>query len=485
MAGVAPGPGLTIPREGRLAAHPLAALLGPLGLLRATGALDVRKKKLVRRFVLREGRLLAMVSNARQDRLAEWLLGEGLLEPAAAERLAAGLEEAGDRPLLGGWLAAGGHVPPGRLPGLLWDHLLAFLRETSRWGDATFQVVPGRIDLGNEPVANLPALEAALVLAREEADGMRRPRLPEGVRRVADPGGLPLEEDERALLAASDRPVSLGRLAELTGRGGPPPVRALFTLLRVGLLVPATPPEEEAGFDLERELTAEELDRWLAAARTRDPRGLLGIRTGASPGAIRQAWYRAVRRFHPDRFRTGPLSGRRREVEEAFRVLHEVYEELTDPAAAAARRRQVLAGDARQPSAGALAARWRERARKAALEGQRAEAVECLEKAVEADPDDAEAARDLCLLLLGNPARRGEALRRLGELAARYPARADMLAAHALGLLRAGKEREAALLLDRVERLEPSLPLLQALRGDPSAQARVRGNPFLAPVLPR
>ncbi len=485
MAGVAAGPELKIPREGRLAAHPLAALLGPLGLLRATGVLDVQKKKLVRRFVLRDGVLLAVVGNARQDRLAEWLLESGRLGGEAAERLAEALPEAGDAPLLAGWLLEQGFVSGEDLPGLVRDHLVALLRETASWGDATFRVVPGRLALGAEPTADLPALEAALLLAREEAERLKRPRLPEGVRRVTGPGELPLADPERALLEAAAEPVGLDRLAERTGTSEAGLARLLLTLLRVGLLVPAAPPEEEAGFDLDREMTDEELDRWLAAARTRDAHGLLGIRPGASPGAIRQAWYKAVRRFHPDRFRTGPFAGRRAEVEEAFRVLHEVYEELTDPAAAAARKRQVLAQEAHQPSAQAVAARWRERARKAALDGQRADAVDCLEKALEAHPDDVDAARDLCLLLLGNPARRQDALRRLAELAAKYPARADILAARAVGLLRTGKEREAELLLDRVERLDPSLPLLRALRGDPSARARVRENPFLAPVLPR
>ncbi len=485
MAGVAAGPELKIPREGRLAAHPLAALLGPLGLLGATGVLDVQKKKLVRRFVLREGRLLAAVSNARQDRLAEWLVEGGRLGAEAGERLAAALADAGESPLVGAWLLREGHVPAEGLPALLREHLVELLRETAAWGDATFRVTPGRLDLGAEPVADLPALEVALLLAREEADRMKRPRLPEGVRRVVEPEGLPLEDDERRLVEAAAEPVALDRLGEQLGTTEAGLARPLLALLRVGLLVPAAPPEEEAGFDLDREMTAEELDRWLAAARTRDVHGLLGIRPGAAPGAVRQAWYKAVRRFHPDRFRTGPFADRRSEVEEAFRVLHEVYEELTDPAAAAARKKQVLAQEVRQPSAQAVAARWRERARQAALEGQRADAVDCLEKALEAHPDDVDAARDLCLLLLGNPARRQDALRRLAELAAKYPARADILAARAVGLFRAGKEREAELLLDRVERLDPALPLLRALRGDPSARARVRENPFLAPVLPR
>ena len=49
---------ISLPSEGRLAAHSLPWLLGTLDVVRATGALDVTRRKLVRRFVLEDGRLV-------------------------------------------------------------------------------------------------------------------------------------------------------------------------------------------------------------------------------------------------------------------------------------------------------------------------------------------------------------------------------------------------------------------------------------------
>ena len=71
------GAKVTLPSEGRLAGYSLPRLLGGLGAVHATGALDIVRKKLVRRFVLDGGRLAVLVSNAREDRLADWLIGHG------------------------------------------------------------------------------------------------------------------------------------------------------------------------------------------------------------------------------------------------------------------------------------------------------------------------------------------------------------------------------------------------------------------------
>ena len=80
---------MTLPREGRFAEHACAALLGGLWLVRATGALDITRRKLVRRFVLGHGRLQALVSNARDDRFFDWLVARGDLAAADPSRLTA------------------------------------------------------------------------------------------------------------------------------------------------------------------------------------------------------------------------------------------------------------------------------------------------------------------------------------------------------------------------------------------------------------
>ncbi|MBP1612470.1 MAG: hypothetical protein H6Q01_1133, partial [Acidobacteria bacterium] len=58
---------MKIPPDGRLGTTALETLLGMLGAVRATGAVDLKRRKLVRRLVLEQGVIRAILSNAIED----------------------------------------------------------------------------------------------------------------------------------------------------------------------------------------------------------------------------------------------------------------------------------------------------------------------------------------------------------------------------------------------------------------------------------
>ena len=477
---------ISLPAEGRLAAHSLPWLLGTLDVVRATGALDVTRRKLVRRFVFEGGALAAVVSNAREDRFFDWLLAKGHFAAAPMPLVEALGASLADAPLTAGAVVAARLLPPDEAVRLLRDHALEMLRESASWHDATFVVRPGAAPLGAEPRPGLRAAAAALVLAREEAAAAKRPLpLPRWIAARADAAALGeagLDAAERSVLDAARHPVDPRDLGPRAGLDEAPLQAALGALWRAGLIAQAAPPTEaeveEAG-----EVTAETLDRWIAAAKAEDFDAVLGVAPGAPPGEVRKAYYRTVRRFHPDRFREGPFSARHREIEQAFRLVHEALELLTNPAARAERdarlRRAAEGAKAAARTVAQTAAEQHQRALRALAQGRRAEALVALERATQLEPGNEEYAVHLALLLLGNPQRRREATEALAARAKAAPSRADLLALVALAHAKAGRDADADAARRRVLQLDPTQLVALALGGDPAALDEVRRDPLL------
>ena len=477
---------ISLPSEGRLAAHSLPWLLGTLDVVRATGALDVTRRKLVRRFVLEDGSVAAVVSNAREDRFFDWLLVKGHFAAAPTPLVEALGASLADAPLTAGAVLAARLLPPEEAILRLREHALEMLRESASWHDATFVVRPGTAPLGAEPRPGLRAAAAALVLAREEAAAAKRPLpLPRWIAARADAAALGeagLDAAERSVLDAARRPVDPRDLGPRAGLDEAPLQAALGALWRAGLVAQAAPPTE-AEVEETGEVTAEILDRWIAAANAEDFDAVLGVAPGAPPGEVRKAYYRTVRRFHPDRFREGPFSARHREIEQAFRLVHEALELLTNPAARAERdarlRRAAEGAKAAARTVAQTAAEQHQRALRALAQGRRAEALVALERATQLEPGNEEYAVHLALLLLGNPQRRREATEALAARAKAAPSRADLLALVALAHAKAGRDADADAARRRVLQLDPTQLVALALGGDPAALDEVRRDPLL------
>jgi tetratricopeptide (TPR) repeat protein len=257
-------------------------------------------------------------------------------------------------------------------------------------------------------------------------------------------------------------------------------------LMEVGLVlpceVPSTAPGDPAGTASPRELDVATLEDWLAQADAENFERLLGLQAGATPEQARAAYYQTVRVYHPDRFREGPLSGYYKRVEQAFRVVHEALDVLTDPNARARREREKKRAEARSDPA-LLVRGLVKQAKRAIAEGRRIDALETLERALATAPGDLDATFARAALLLGNPRRRDESLAAFEELAKQNPARADMLAGYGIALVKCGREDEGRATIGKALQLDPANGVAAAARGDAAVRAKVSEDPLLALLL--
>jgi tetratricopeptide (TPR) repeat protein len=473
METVAQRPRLTLAPEGRLGrSTSITTLVGHLGLLRATGVFAVTRRKLSRKIILDKGAIAAVVSNARDDRFADWLLAQDALRSDRQVRLATLLDKM-QSPLTAGAVLASGLVEAEALQGHLEQHATALIREMTEWREGNYEIVPGVAKLGDEPRVGLHAAEFALRLAREIA-GKAPAAMPKYVLAAMPLTELPAE--------ISLGPDELQALDALSASPTPPPsahAEALRVLVLAGLVVQAEPPKPAASADPSLEpLDAPTLERWLACAEIEDFAGLLGVAPGTEPAAVRQAYYRTVRRYHPDRFREGELASYQPRVEAAFRLVHEALEILTDPGARERREREKRRDG--QPDPAKIVRSLRKKAREALVSGRRVEALEQLDAALKVQADDVESAFLRAVLLLGNPRRRDEASATLRDLAGNNPMRADILAASGIAMRRAGKEETGRRAIEAALAAQPTDVVARAANGETAATERACEDPFLA-----
>lgn len=484
MATVVPTSELKLAPQGKLTLCPLDALLGRLGLLKATAVVDLTNKKLVRRLILEDGCVQALISNARDDRFVDWWLSQGggaFVSDQQREQL---LADCGNSPSTAAAVVRSGSVDGPAIERLLVEHLLAMAADMAGWTDATYRITPGRVALGEEPLARWPAIDAALMLARVKIATLRRPPpAPQYVIAYAgwSTDGPAIDELESAMLEKSVDAIRTTLLIDSESSGGDQRERTLAALVRVGLLNEIKPhliaPEIEAP---QGEVSETELKEWLAAGTAENLEKLLGVSANADAAQVRRAYYRTVRRFHPDRFNSGPLASYHAQVELAFRLVHEAHEVLTNSTAREAwiKRRQGPA----PADPGKMARDLFSRARRAIAEGRRGEAVDYLQRCVEQPQHELTHALYLWLLLLGNPRRRADAVEHLAQLSRAHPKRADLIAAYGLALQRSGREDEARVEFKRALQLDPTQPIARVASGVKGSFDVTKLDPLLAAI---
>lgn len=479
-----PTPQLKLPPEGKLALVPLDAVLGRMGLLRASGVLELKHRKLVRRVIFDAGAIQALVSNARDDRFVDWWLTHAGGGSLTDEQREAVLLASGESPLTAIAPIRAGLLETTQLPALLAEHLMAILADCVGWSDATYRITPGRVPLGTEPTAALSAIDAGLNLARVRIGSLRRPPPPpQYVAAWPDwKGSSPaLDPLEAELLSRCESSTRTTLLIDGDREGAAQREVALAVLVRIGLLIDFRPPERDLDeVEALAEITQEEVERWLAAAEQEQLEAMLGVNSTADAAQVRRAYYRTVRRFHPDRFRNGELAAFHARIESVFWMVHEALEVLTSSTAREAWNKRRQAPAAADP--GKLARDLFARARRAIAEGRRAEAVEYLARAVENAAHEPTHALYLWLLLLGNPRRRSEACERLGVLAGAHPTRADLIAGYGYALKRCGREADGKQQLQRALQIDPTQPIARLASGAKGAFDLSQLDPLLGAV---
>jgi curved DNA-binding protein CbpA len=157
--------------------------------------------------------------------------------------------------------------------------------------------------------------------------------------------GVTLTPVEMFVLSRIDGFASVEQLCQITGLPEKETRAALQKLAAVGLV--DLPAGAEEGVDLTVEQQKDILD-FFERLRDMDFYQMLGVEAGADAKALRRAYFRVSKQFHPDRYygrRLGPFKAR---LEEIFVRVSQAFEFLQDARRRAAYATQILAERQRQ-----------------------------------------------------------------------------------------------------------------------------------------
>lgn len=360
------------PTQGTLEALPLARLLLELHLARYTGALVLEREGVRKRVVLHEGAPVVAESNLASETLGVLLLDQGKLSRADHAKVGALVQQKHCKE--GVALLELKLLDPKGLFLALKDQLRRRLLECFGWGNGRYSLDPAerpaadagafRVDPvrlvhdGIESHASAERLVAQLGLALQQPLVPSR-ELPRWRPRLRSDTGLD------ALLDSLDGNRTLAEA--LAGSRAPGLASAAWMLHTLGLLhapqpkhAPAPRPQDDEPLDVEivvegaddfatktaaagraeakaalsPEVSAlrDEVLALHATLATLDHYALLGVSRDADVGAIKRAYLKAAKRFHPDALLRLGLADLHGPANELFARIGKAHTVLSDPA---------------------------------------------------------------------------------------------------------------------------------------------------------
>lgn len=399
-------------------------LLCANALTHSSGILTASRGKLKRLFCLHQGWLAFATSNLIEEQFIDYLARTNAFRPGqladAVEAVTKLKVKAVDY-----LLNTGGNAKDVLRRGM--EGLVAELvTSTLEWPDGQYRFDDGLPRLDGEITVRLDsrALVAAHAKRYPAALSALRVRIgPPDLRPVAAPYGLggsaPTDALGAYLLERCDGAAKLEDIVKGSPEDEDTTLRAVYGFLLSGILEPESREarREREAREKNDQLSREECLGRLTMAAGQDHYGVLGVERRAKLKVIREAYYAIARRYHPDRFRSGPLSDLLSRFEDFFMLVTDAHNTLSDPKRRSEYDEQLAGatagGEVKDADTGYLARQNFLRGRALAAQRHFTEAVTFFENAVSLDPAQAEFQLELGLVLALNPRHREGAERHL------------------------------------------------------------------------
>ena len=433
---------------------------------RASGILTATRGKLRRLFCLQDGWIVFATSNLLEEQFIEYLVRTDAISP----RLRADVVEEAARTNVKptAYLLQYGSPTKDALRRGMEGLIRELFTSTLEWPDGRSTFDDGLPGLDGEVTVRLAA--RSLVLAHTKRypaalDALRVRIGPPDIRPVAatspkDPGTR-LDALGVFLLERCDGTIDLHQLVKESPSDEEATLRAIYGFLLAGLLLPEDREARRTRESVEKDdvFTREECLGRLVMSVGQDHYGVLGVDHTARLKVIREAYYALARRYHPDRFRSGPLADLLPRFEDFFMLVTDAHNTLVDPTRRAEYDEQLAAAqggaDTKDADTGYLARQNFLRGRALAAQRKYTEAVTFFENAVSLDPAQAEYHLELGLVLSRNPRHREEAERHLLQAIDLAPTVVAGYVALGQMYLKAGRHGRAGRMAREALRWEP------------------------------
>jgi tetratricopeptide (TPR) repeat protein len=433
----------------------------------ASGILTASRGKLRRLFCLQDGFIVYAASNLIEEQFLEYLVRTAAISDSMRSEIVQESSRASVKPIA--YLLQRGRATKDALRRGMEGLVREMFTSTLEWPDGVSTFDDGVPALDGEVTVRMAARSMVLAHSKRypaSVDALRVRIGPPDLRPVASPlasaEGAQVDPLGAFLLERCDGTIDLSEIVKESPADEEPTLRAIYGFLLAGLLEPEDREARRQKEALRKEdrLTREECLGRLAMVAGQDHYGVLGVDRSVRLKPIREAYYALARRYHPDRFRSGPLSDLLPRFEEFFTLVTSAYNTLSDQERRAEYDEQLTAAKKgtevkKDTDTGYLARQNFLRARALAAQRKFTEAVTFLENAISLDPRQAEYHLELGLVLSRNPRHREEAERHLLETIDLSPTAVGAYVALGRMYLKAGQTGRAALMAREALRWEP------------------------------
>ena len=448
------------------AGHQFPLLLCGKAEAGASGILTALRGKLRRFFCLDHGSIVFAASNLVEEQFLDYLVRTGALTPESGAGIAAESARVHQKPAA--YLRALNRLSLEEMRRAMIGLIRELSDSTIEWPSGSFQFEEGLPRLDDEITVRLTARSLVLEHAKRypaTIDALRvrvgPPDLRPVVTAVTAHAGLEFDALGAFLVSRCDGSSLLAEILNMSPAGEEDTLRRIYGFMMAGILKvePAESPHARDMKGVDEALSREECLGRIAIVAGRDHYGVLGVDRKAKPAAIREAYYALARRYHPDRFRSGPLSDLLAQFEDFFRLVTDAHNTLADDERRAAYDEELLAAKApaesKNSDTGYLARQNFLRGRALAAQRKYTEAVTFLENAVSLDPAHADFRLELGLVLSRNPRHREAAERHLLRAIELAPTATRAYVALGQMYVKAGKMGRAGRMAREALRWEP------------------------------
>ncbi len=335
------------PITGDLSIYRLWDLL--IGIKRAgkTGVLDIQSDEIKKTIYIKSGDPIFARSNIEDERLGEFLLKQGIITIDAYNHSVELMKKTGKRQ--GAVLVEAGYLKVEDLPRLVRQQIEEMIKNTFKLLTGTFEFREGPL-----PVNEIITLKLSLAnliyrgiksigsfqFIRSERHDLNAVTVPS-----ADPYHLfqdiSLDEDDRKILLLVDGKNTINDIIKSSGLNQFETLKTIYALLCTRIIelkesVAETDREETVSMDevlRNSDIDAEflkEVEDLYQRCESMTHYEILGLKRDSSSDELKRAYYRLVKRFHPDRYFKIGHDDLKNKLSSIFKRINLAYTVLSD-----------------------------------------------------------------------------------------------------------------------------------------------------------
>ncbi len=345
--------------QGSLEDKGLAEVLHDIHDAKGTGILHLQRDDISKRLYFLDGALVFANSDLESDRLGQFLIDGGILDKETYERATRMMKKTRRR--LGKTLVALGNLDEAKMDALVNNQIQHIIYSVFSWESGHY---------GFETIAKPVEDDIVVELSTDEIilEGVRRVATESTVRNAIgsmdrilchseafDAGNVALTSSEGFVLSRVDGDTSVAEIAAISPLGEDETLRCIYGLLSAGVLrledpkgrsttrarkvheqkhetpTPSVGPAPPEPVQSETEAICDEIAAKHASLEGANYYEILDASRGATPDAIKRAYYALAKKYHPDRHGREEFQGVQSQLEEILGRLSDAYEVLSSP----------------------------------------------------------------------------------------------------------------------------------------------------------